>query len=115
MKSKVRETERDREKKKEDQKKKKRGKKKIILNSKIEYRKLKVKTSKNCFLKTSFKYRLHSIYIRVQDKKMLTKQTNICGACDFFDFKYKKLDLNPVTKYTLMKPDRMTADTNSSP
>ena len=54
-KSKVRETERDREKKREDQKKKKKGKFFfIILNSKIEYRKLKVKTSNNCFLKAGF-------------------------------------------------------------
>jgi hypothetical protein len=44
------ERDREREKQREAQKKKKKGKKKfIILNSKIEYRKLKVKTCKSCF------------------------------------------------------------------
>jgi hypothetical protein len=60
VKSKVRESERTREKERSPEEKEERKKKIIILNSKIEYRKLKVKTTKSCFHFGRIQYQLYS-------------------------------------------------------
>jgi hypothetical protein len=73
----------------------------IIVNSNIEYKGLKEKTTKCCFVKCGFEYQLYSDCIRVQKQNPSTKQTKLLWDPLFFGFEYRKLNLNPATKHAL--------------
>ena len=89
-KSKVREIERTRETERSPEEKEERKKKIIILNSKIEYRKLKVKTCKSCFHFRWIQYQLYSKNPQIQKLSAVTKQFFSVRAHHFLDSNTEK-------------------------